>query len=400
MDTAILDEQRRGDFAHNAGLTQIHLLTALKCRVPEIHELFGRPVNIRDPEKIGERKAALCPFTDSLCDGGGNRHQTKINLKKDAELAKFFNPDLDSVIPGICSIDYGSGTEAWVVCPRRLLGFKHDGAGLPEVNIALQEHERQALIAAELPTGIEVGIWSEIYLQYGDEEAEINYHFDFVAAPLLRDVTFQELFNIYGIENEEQSDLVAAARKGGWFKGKYKPETTIEAAPDLSQPIILEVMTASTSGSNTEAGTNISASFRDAILTHSHQSPGINKRQVWGRMATQLFAKSALAEAWGGRTVWIVQDELLKNIELTTKLAPAQVQEAHSGNITFISMTYNKKGTDVGAISMQNVFKGMAGIDFSGSDTYADILIPKTMPEKRELLKSMLRRSLAGIVKL
>jgi len=37
-------------------------------------------------------------------------------------------------------------------------------------------------------------------------------------------------------------------------------------------------------------------------------------------MATQLFAKSALAEEWGGKTVWLVQDQLLKNIQLTTKL--------------------------------------------------------------------------------
>ncbi len=76
--------------------------------------------------------------TKSKCDGGGNRHQTKIKLTDDHELRTYFDKELKSVIPGVCSIDYG--TEAWVVCPRRLLGFKHDSMDLPEVNFSLHRH--------------------------------------------------------------------------------------------------------------------------------------------------------------------------------------------------------------------------------------------------------------------
>lgn len=50
--------------------------------MPIIYELFGKPVCISSEEDIQERKAAFCPFTKTRCDGGGNRHQTKIDLNK------------------------------------------------------------------------------------------------------------------------------------------------------------------------------------------------------------------------------------------------------------------------------------------------------------------------------
>ena len=59
-------------------------------------------------------------------------------------------------------------------------------------------------------------------------------------------------------------------------------------------------------------GQIFSSAFKSLLLGLDYQGPGINKRQVWGRMATQLFAKSALAESWGGKTFWLVQDQLLK----------------------------------------------------------------------------------------
>ena len=35
-------------------------------------------------------------------------------------------------------------------------------------------------------------------------------------------------------------------------------------------------------------------------------------------MASQLFEKSEVAEAWGGKTVWILQDVLLEYVEQAT----------------------------------------------------------------------------------
>lgn len=364
--------------------------------MPEIFELFGRSLDIETPQALAERKAALCPFIDSPCDGGGNRHQTKINLKKSPELASFFEPGMESVIPGICSISY-NGYNPWVVCPRRLLGFKNSTNSIPQTNKALQPYEKDILLSAGIEKGKDVGVWSEIYLRYGDDETEINYHFDFIAAPLIKDVSFQDLFRLYSItDKNEKENIIEAARKGKLFRGKYSPEKCLVATPDLSSPIILEVMTASTSGSNTELGTNISTAFTNAIFNRDHQSPGINKRQVWGRMATQLFAKSAIAEAWNGKTVWIVQDELLKNIELTTKLAPEQVKSSDKGSIIFVSLCFDENSK----IKLKKVYEGDAGVNLSGNQTYTDILLPKIVPSKQELLKSMLRRNLAGVVNL
>lgn len=120
---------------------------------------------------------------------------------------------------------------------------------------------------------------------------------------LFRNIKAKEVFEYYDItDDQEKSEVIRCANTGKWTKGKYKDDITMRVIYDLRSPIIIEIMTASTSGSDTEAGTDIGSAFTLAILGKDHQSPGINKRQVWGRMATQLFAKSALAEEWGGET--------------------------------------------------------------------------------------------------
>ena len=71
--------------------------------MPKFYEVYGRDVYDQSEVAVAERKAAYCPFTENVCDGGGNRHQTKIKLAG-SELREFFNDELSSVIPGICSI--------------------------------------------------------------------------------------------------------------------------------------------------------------------------------------------------------------------------------------------------------------------------------------------------------
>lgn len=158
-------------------------------------------------------------------------------------------------------------------------------------------------------------------------------------------------------------------------------------------------MTASTSGSHTASGTDMRNAFRNAILSSEHTSPGINKRQVWGRMVTQLFAKTALAHEWGGRTVWIIQDELLRNIELTTRLKATSVASQPGKNISLIVMHYEvSPDTGKRRMSFKVGMDGDAGLDFTGNNTFTDILLPKTAPPRMELLKAILRRKIAAIV--
>lgn len=366
--------------------------------MPKIHEVFGRDVEDRTQEATAHKKAAYCQFIEGPCDGGGNRHQTKIKLL-DSELRPFFNDDLKSVVPGICSIEYGR--EAWIVCPRRLLGFSASDETVPSVNANLQDHERLALLAAGLPANVELGVWSEVYLQYEVDDTSINYHLDFVIAPVQRRKSFNWLLDKYQIRNPEEIELVKKyAKIGKYISGRYDPEQILDVLPDLESPTIIEVMTASTSGSDTEAGTNIAASFADAIMGRDHNCPGINKRQVWGRMATQLFAKSALAEAWGGKTVWLVQDQLLRNIELTTKLNLNISDNSKTGTINFLSMAYRGESKGKDSLKVDRYVQKKAGLAFTGSDKAVDILLPKVYPDKSQLLKSVLRRKLAGIIKL
>jgi len=156
----------------------------------------------------------------------------------------WLDPGIEEVVPGVCSIQ--AGEDLWVVCPRRLLAARSDGAGMPPVNQALQNYERDLLISAGLPQGIDMGIWSEVSLrQRGIEDADINYHFDYVAAPLVQ-MTLQQALEKLGLAPEhiknEISDLTAAAKESGYYiKGKKNVADIPAMFPDLASPFILEV---------------------------------------------------------------------------------------------------------------------------------------------------------------
>jgi hypothetical protein len=366
--------------------------------MPKIYEMFGRKISDKSASVVSERKSAYCRFTQDKCDGGGNRHQTKIKLE-DSELREFFDEGMSSVIPGICSIACGEDT--WVVCPRRLLGFVNKGSEIPAVNHSLHQHERNALIQAGLPRGVELGVWPEVYLQYADENTSINYHFDFVVAPVQRNQSLSWMLSSNDISNtQEIANVSAAARTGGYISGKLSLDEKQDILPDLTSPTIIEVMTASTSGSDKAAGTDIASSFTDAIVGREHNCPGINKRQVWGRMATQLFAKSALAEEWGGKTIWLVQDQLLKNIQLTTKLSLEETRESSGSSINFLSMSYQEGEGGRKTLQLDSFSATDPGLNFQGDGKSTDILLPKVTPNKSTLLMSVLRRKLSAILRL
>jgi hypothetical protein len=369
--------------------------------MPTIFELFGFLIDDRSPEVELIRKARQCPFMGATCDGGGNRYQTKIKLTPQEPLTQYFDGGITEVIPGVCSIK--AGNDIWVVCPRRLFAAKFDGQGVPSVNRAVQAHERDLLIQAGLPIETEIGTWAEVSLKHRVADAEINYHFDYVLAPLVETSlsTLLDQRNFVGSTEKDLDELIRIARKGGYFRDrKQSLADAVIPLPDLSNLFILEIMTASTSGSDTENSTDMRNAFRNALLVSAHTSPGINKRQVWGRMVTQLFAKTALAHQWHGRTIWVIQDSLLHNIELTTRLKTIAVPSDPQRNISLIVMNYSTNVNGRTEMSLKSTIEGDAGIDFDGSDTFTDILLPKVAPPKIELLKAILRRKLDAVFKL
>jgi hypothetical protein len=328
----------------------------------QIFELFGTPLHDQSSEARELRSAAFCPYAQAPCDGGGNRYQTTIHLQKASpELQKHFSK-LDQVIPGVCSIQ--TSKETWLVCPRRLFAVRNNTK-------RLLPHEQFVLDHLGFSQA-HIGIWAEVAVSHKDSSGSFNYHFDYIVSP------------IAAVSAEAVQALFP---KDKALQKQYQNSRLL--LPTLEPFAILEVMTASTSGSNKSKGSDIASAFEKAILAKPHTAPAINKRQVWGRMATQLFAKSACAAAWGGETIWLLQDQFLAEIENTTRFSSST---ATPQNNTIQMMVFHIDD-HTGETVVQSVIRGEAGLPFEGENsTFTGILLPKTIPPREELLKAMLRK--------
>ena len=237
-----------------------------------VYELFGK-VLTNSGDQQGQFRMAQCPhMAKKQCDGG-NRDMARWP-KTDQPLAPFFDASVsqkDGYIPcGICSVVSG---QRWAICPRRLLTFDANQPS-PEQHYLLS----RVLTLASFASGDVVRIWSEITVLFKTKDEKLHYRLDYVLK-----------------ENN---------------------------AP----PVIVEIMTASTSGGNKKKRTDIQSAFCDAVLyaegnlPNRGKAPGVNIRQVWARMASQMIVKSQIANAWGGRTIWVVQDTLMNYIRSNTGL--------------------------------------------------------------------------------
>lgn len=218
---------------------------------------------------------------EAQCDGGGNRDMMRVPVS-DETIGPLFDRTVGERsgghIPcGVCSVERQVGGEKWAICPRRLLAF--GPTGVSEPHQALLE---RILGLGGFSAGQRVDVWSEIHLkEQGAGETRFDYRIDYV----LRDANGE------------------------------------------SAPLVVEVMTCSTSGGNKQKGTDMNRAFRSAVLVANGirdepvASPGVNVRQVWARMASQLIAKSEAALHWGGRTIWVIQDVLARYIRSQTALA-------------------------------------------------------------------------------
>ena len=225
-------------------------------------------------------RTAICPFLRATCDGGGNRDMARV-AASDPSLGPFFDRQVANAtggyLPcGVCSVRLPREDVVWAICPRRLLAFGPGGVAASQARLA-----NRVFAIAGFEPGEEVSVWTEVSLvEVGTSGGRFNYRLDYV----LR-----------------------------------------STRPD-SVPIIVEVMTCSTSGGNRARGTDIQGAFRRAVLfAHTPvadpvDAPGVNVRQVWARMASQMIAKSEAANSWGGRTIWVVQDRLVDYIRTNTAL--------------------------------------------------------------------------------
>ena len=105
-------------------------------------------------------------------------------------------------------------------------------------------------------------------------------------------------------------------------------------------PFALEIMTASTRGGGlTEHLWDVLRCRPQRPLLGVVDSPYTpNYRQVFGRMLSQFFVKCETLATWGGRTMWLIQDELLEYIEESTDFKRSDF-EGKQGPGTFIVYT-------------------------------------------------------------
>jgi hypothetical protein len=202
--------------------------------------------------------------------------------------------------------------------------------------------------------GTRLGVWSEVKIKYregreDEEDQSFDYTFDYIVMPVAR-VSIADLADQTGISEPELRKNVEHA---GYTVATRGEKFFVEDFP-IGVPSIVEIMTSSTSGGNKTKRTTISMAFEDVLLGRDHSAPGINYRQVWARMVSQLIVKSEIGIKWGGKTIWVVQDNLIDYISSTTKLDVRSFLTEHSSEVNMLSFSYGQayQGRTQGVIEL------------------------------------------------
>ncbi len=365
-------------------------------RGSQVFELFGYPVDNWNETSAANMRQCHCPFMDAECDGGGNRYISSIDLSKNKGLRVLF-PDKSIVQAGVCSLQLKPGEQPWIVCPRRLLNYRAHESKTPKSCL-----KKKLCQLAELPKGLHYAVWSEIKLKCplntNGRTALFDYTFDYVIAATLR-VSLRKAADILRMkENEvrallEEMGFTTAFRNGEWFCDDFP------SAPF----VIVEVMTSSTSGGNKKCRTQISQLFEDTVRRLSGEAieaagPGINYRQVWARMVSQLLVKSQIAIRWGGLTFWVLQDLLADYITRTTALDLNAFLSEHFNEVNVISGGYGRNAdpkTRTGALADIDDIKFYSGTvsgTSSSERSFSDIIKLGAMPDVSEFWRHLVRK--------
>jgi hypothetical protein len=353
-----------------------------------VFEVFGYPAVDEQATAERSRRTVHCPFMNGQCDGGGNRHLSNLKLSNHPELEEYFEESgLEQVPAGICSIRPAAGSDPWIVCPRRLLVLGRQAAGERRCQ---KEIERLVVDLFEYKPGTRLGVWPEVKLKgkdpLGTDSKKFDYTFDYVLMPL-GEVSPTDAPNL----DWKHSEL--------WERAGYPIRGGVIQDAPVGSPAVIEIMTSSTSGGNKTKGTTIPSAFRQAILEGKPaQGPGINYRQVWARMVSQLFVKSEMAVAWGGKTLWVLQDVLADYISSTTALDLSKLRADRLDEVNILALSYGGQGHEQeGVIELpgHQLYAGpVAGAEGSlqGEYGFLDIVRAGIKPQRHDLLAALLRR--------
>lgn len=365
----------------------------------KIFELFGYRLDSWNAKAAHNLSQANCPFMNMECDGGGNRYLSEIDLTKYPTLAACF-PGRDHVQCGVCSLSLKDDEQPWIVCPRRLLSLR----GTSKVDY--QADVKKALLKyGGIRKGQSVRAWAEVKMKVEttteDEHSKsFDYSFDYVLAGSIKK-PLAEIADVIG-ESFEATKKIAFAND---YTVAYRNgEFWVDDFP--SDPIlIVEVMTSSTSGGDKKKRTQISMAFEDAVVNPDlHKGPGINYRQVWARMVSQLIVKSQVAIAWKGRTIWLLQDVLADYISNSTALNLSRFIAANANEVNILSFGYGDfRESKKALIRLQDHSFYSGPIDRtknSGTKShgFVDIVKIGAPPPKEYLWRSLFKKKACGIL--
>lgn len=365
-------------------------------RGSQVFELFGYPVDSWNEAAAANMRRCNCPFMEAECDGGGNRYTSGIDLSKNTGLRSFF-PDKVLVQAGVCSLRLKSSEQPWIVCPRRLLNYLKDEPHPPKSCL-----KNKISQLAKLPKGLRYAVWSEVKMKCPLSEngrvAIFDYTFDYVIAATRRVSVRQAADTLRtGMDDVrkllEDGGSTTAFRDGEWFCDDFP------SAPF----VIVEVMTSSTSGGNKKCRTQVSQLFEDTVRRLSGEpveaaGPGINYRQVWARMVSQLLVKSQIAMRWGGLAFWVLQDLLADYITKTTALDLNAFLAEHCNEVNVISGGYGRNADPktrkdaLADIDDIKFYSGTVSGSASSERSFSDIIKLGSVPEVSELWRHLVRK--------
>ena len=362
----------------------------------KIFELYGYRLDCWNNEATKNREKAWCPFMDAECDGGGNRYLSALDLSKKSELKKYF-PGKDIVQSGVCSLRLRDAEQPWIVCPRRLLSLRGRKSNH-------QSHVRKQLVkCAELDHGLSYRVWSEVKMKVettndDDETKSFDYTFDYIIAGSGR----KKLSDVAELIGKGIRATQKIAEDNGYTLASRDGDFWIDDFP--ADPIVIvEIMTSSTSGGNKKNRTQIAMACEDAIIDPvNHNGPGINYRQVWARMVSQLIVKSQVGIAWNVKTFWLLQDVLAKYISSTTALDLSRYISQHPDEVNILSFGYgeidNVKPEAIAKLNNSTFYAGP--ITENTKDTnakgFVEIVKIGAPPEKEYLWRSLFKKQTCG----
>jgi Skp family chaperone for outer membrane proteins len=365
--------------------------------VSKIFELYGHRLDRWDKAAETNLRRVGCPFMNGECDGGGNRYLSTINLKGNAMLQDRI-PNKAVIQCGVCSLQIREGEQPWIVCPRRLLSLKNGNLSEYQALIRRRIAEYSALEPSKAYKA-----WSEVKIkrEVSNEEDKMktfDYAFDYVIAAIGRK-TVNEGAALLSQTPEATKKI---AEKNGFTVAMRNGEYWIDDFP-TDPLIIIEVMTSSTSGGNKKKRTQIAMACEDAILHGmKHNAPGINYRQVWARMVSQLIVKSQVALAWNSKTIWLVQDVLADYISKSTALILPEYLAARLDEVNILSASYGNTIAErtSGVIKLQEtqLFAGPIATGETGGKAkgFIDIIKIGAPPPKAQMWRALLNKAPLG----